>query len=47
MPDNPPAPPPTRAQTVARTVNRHMEAALLGIGFLLGGLVAIVAGLLT
>lgn len=46
MPTNP-IPEPTRAQTVARTLNRHMEAVLLGSGFLLGGLVAIVAGLLT
>lgn len=46
MPTNP-VPEPTRAQSVARALNRHIEAVLLGIGFLLGGATAVVAGLLT
>lgn len=38
--------PPVRAQ-VAKTLGRHIEAVLLGIGFLLGAVVATVAGVLT
>lgn len=39
--------PEPRGASVARTLNRHIEAVLIGIGFLLGGFTAIVAGLLT
>lgn len=54
MPDNPlppPSPPPGRitrtASAVRTTAGRHIEAVLLGIGFVLGATVAVAAGLLT
>ncbi len=37
--------PEPKAAAVARTLGRHIEAVILGIGFLLGAAVAIVAGL--
>lgn len=46
MPDNP-VPPPTRAQQLGKVASKHIEAVLLAAGFVLGGLTAIVAGLLT
>ncbi len=46
MPTNPENP-PTRAQVVAQTLNRHVEVVLFGTGFMFGALIAIVAGLLS
>lgn len=39
--------PEPRGAQVARVINRHIEAVLLGIGVLLGATAAIVAGLLS
>lgn len=39
--------PEPRGAQFTKTINRHIEAVLLGIGFLLGGFTAVAAGLLT
>lgn len=39
--------PEPRGAQVARTINRHIEAVLLGTGFLLGSLVTLIATVLS
>lgn len=46
MPINP-VQPETKREVTARILSRHIEAVLIGLGFLLGAGVAIVAGVLT